>query len=60
MWLIYKVVIIIIDVAAYHPVILTFGVLTNVAIGISAASAIPKLRDTHHKYVSSTLIYLRI
>jgi len=49
MWLLYKVVILIIDIAEYHPVILTFGVLTNMAVGISAASAIPKLRDTHHK-----------
>jgi len=49
MWLIFKAVIIFIDAAQYHPAILAFGLLTNVAIGISVISALPWIRDAHHK-----------
>jgi len=51
MWLLYKVVLIFIDAAKYHPAILVFGLLTNIAIGISIASALPWIRNAHHKSV---------
>ena len=49
-WLIFKVVLIIIDRSANrNTVILVMGVLTSLAVAISILSALPWVRNTHHK-----------
>ncbi|KAJ2928288.1 hypothetical protein H1R20_g8796, partial [Candolleomyces eurysporus] len=47
-WLIYRVVVILINHAHNHDSVLAMGVITNVIVGISVASAFPWVRNTHH------------
>ncbi|KAF8161265.1 hypothetical protein B0H34DRAFT_654134 [Crassisporium funariophilum] len=48
LWLIFKVASILIDHKNNHDSILVMGVITNVIVGISIASAFPWVRNTHH------------
>ncbi|KAJ3575058.1 hypothetical protein NP233_g1351 [Leucocoprinus birnbaumii] len=48
LWLIFKVTLIFIQHRSNHDVILVFGVLTNLIVAISIASAFPWVRNTHH------------
>lgn len=48
LWLIFKVTLIFIQHQSNHDVILVFGVLTNLLVAISIASAFPWVRNTHH------------
>jgi hypothetical protein len=50
-WLIFRVVLIFIDHKDNHDAVLIMGVITNLAVAISIASAFPWVRNTHHKYV---------
>lgn len=50
-WLIFRVTLIFIDHKDNHDAVLIMGVLTNLAVAISIASAFPWVRNTHHKYV---------
>lgn len=50
-WLIFKVTLIFIDHKNNHDAVLATGVVTNVLVAISIASALPWVRNTHHKYV---------
>ncbi|EIM85048.1 uncharacterized protein STEHIDRAFT_132528 [Stereum hirsutum FP-91666 SS1] len=47
-WLIFRVVLIFIDHKDVHNSILITGVITNLAVSISIASAFPWVRNTHH------------
>jgi hypothetical protein len=49
MWLIFKVVAILIDHKRNHDAVLVMGVITNLFVAISIASAFPWVRNTHHK-----------
>jgi hypothetical protein len=49
LWLIFKVTLIFIQHSFNHDVILVFGVLTNLIVAMSIASAFPWVRNTHHK-----------
>jgi hypothetical protein len=51
MWLIYKVVDMFRHMDVQHDAIVVTGVVTNVAVILSALSAIPWVRNTHHKFV---------
>ncbi|KAF9049905.1 hypothetical protein BJ165DRAFT_961560 [Panaeolus papilionaceus] len=48
LWLIFRVVTILIDHKNNHDSVLVAGVITNVIVGISIASAFPWVRNTHH------------
>ena len=48
-WLIFKVVLIFIDHKENHGAVLVTGALTNLAVAISIVSALPWVRNTHHK-----------
>ncbi|KAF9451497.1 hypothetical protein P691DRAFT_352740 [Macrolepiota fuliginosa MF-IS2] len=48
LWLIFKVALIFIQHRSNHDVILVFGVVTNLIVAISIASAFPWVRNTHH------------
>ena len=52
-WLIFRVTLIFIDHKDNHDAVLITGVITNLAVAISIASAFPWVRNTHHKYVRS-------
>jgi hypothetical protein len=47
-WLIFRVVLIFIDHKDNHDAVLIMGVITNLAVSISIASAFPWVRNTHH------------
>jgi hypothetical protein len=47
-WLIFRVTLIFINHKNIHDAILATGVITNILIAISIASAIPWVRNTHH------------
>jgi hypothetical protein len=47
-WLIFKVTLIFIDYKNNHDAVLAMGVITNVLVAISIASAFPWVRNTHH------------
>ncbi|KAI0821399.1 hypothetical protein BC629DRAFT_453919 [Irpex lacteus] len=47
-WLIFRVVLIFIDHKDNHDAVLIMGVITNLAVAISIASAFPWVRNTHH------------
>ncbi|KAI0776316.1 hypothetical protein BD413DRAFT_265362 [Trametes elegans] len=47
-WLIFRVVLIFIDHKDNHDAVLITGVITNLAVSISIASAFPWVRNTHH------------
>ncbi|KAF5357357.1 hypothetical protein D9758_005881 [Tetrapyrgos nigripes] len=49
-WLLFKVVRMFLTLEVEHDAVLILGVCTNVAVIISALSAIPWVRNTHHKY----------
>ena len=51
MWLIFRVTLIFINHKDNHDAVLIMGVITNLAVSISIASAFPWVRNTHHKYV---------
>lgn len=55
-WLIFRVVLIFIDHKDNHDAVLIMGVITNLAVAISIASAFPWVRNTHHKYVCPATI----
>ncbi|TFK74013.1 hypothetical protein BDN72DRAFT_854377 [Pluteus cervinus] len=48
LWLIFRVVLILKDHKRNHDSVVVMGVITNVAVGISIASAFPWVRNTHH------------
>ena len=48
-WLIFKVVQNFRALDITHDTILIFGTATNIAVLVSAVSAIPWVRNTHHK-----------
>ncbi|KAF9526634.1 hypothetical protein CPB83DRAFT_769970 [Crepidotus variabilis] len=48
LWLIFRVASILIDHRNNHDSILVMGVITNIIVGISIASAFPWVRNTHH------------
>ncbi|KAF4621340.1 hypothetical protein D9613_000841 [Agrocybe pediades] len=48
MWLIFRVATILIHHKNNHDSVLVMGVLTNVIVGVSIASAFPWVRNTHH------------
>jgi hypothetical protein len=50
-WLIFKLVTIFIDHQNNHDAVLVMGVITNMLVCISIASAFPWVRNTHHKSV---------
>jgi hypothetical protein len=50
-WLIFKLVTIFIDHQNNHDAVLVMGVVTNMLVCISIASAFPWVRNTHHKWV---------
>lgn len=56
LWLLFKVVYNFRHLDVNHDAILIMGVITNVAVMISALSAFPWVRNTHHKYVPSTCV----
>jgi len=63
LWLIFRVASILIDHRNNHDSILVMGVLTNIIVGISIASAFPWVRNTHHKCVIQIFVcqlYLNI
>jgi len=47
-WLVFRIVLILIDYRHFPASIITAGVITTVAIFISLASALPWVRDAHH------------
>ncbi|KAI0665659.1 hypothetical protein C8Q78DRAFT_545049 [Trametes maxima] len=47
-WLIFRVTLIFIDHKDNHDAVLIAGVVTNIAVSISIASAFPWVRNTHH------------
>ncbi|KAI0629044.1 hypothetical protein C8Q77DRAFT_1237765 [Trametes polyzona] len=47
-WLVFRVVLIFIDHKDNHDAVLIAGVITNIAVCISIASAFPWVRETHH------------
>ncbi|KAF5316939.1 hypothetical protein D9611_003994 [Ephemerocybe angulata] len=47
-WLICRVVVILVNHKQNHDSVLAVGVITNVIVGISVASAFPWVRNTHH------------
>lgn len=47
-WLIFKVSLNFIQHRSNHDVILVFGMLTNLIVAVSVASAFPWIRDSHH------------
>ncbi|THH13259.1 hypothetical protein EW146_g6937 [Bondarzewia mesenterica] len=49
-WLIFRVTLIFINHKDNHDAILIMGVITNLAVAISVASAFPWVRNTHHKW----------
>ncbi|KAJ6520743.1 hypothetical protein B0H19DRAFT_102692 [Mycena capillaripes] len=49
-WLVFRIVLIIIDYRHFPASIIATGVLTSVAVFISIASAFPWVRNSHHKY----------
>jgi hypothetical protein len=49
-WLIFRVMLIAYNLKNYHDSILVIGILTNIAVIISIISALPWVRNTHHKY----------
>ena len=49
MWLTYKVVLTFENHVNEHNAILTLGLLTNVAVVLTAIAAFPWVRNTHHK-----------
>ena len=50
-WLIFRVTLIFINHKDNHDAVLIMGVITNLSVSISIASAFPWVRNTHHKYV---------
>lgn len=48
-WLIFKVSLNFNQHRSNHDVILVFGMLTNLIVAVSVASAFPWIRDSHHK-----------
>jgi hypothetical protein len=59
LWLLFKVVYNFRHLDVNHDAILIMGVITNVAVIISALSAFPWVRNTHHKYVPPALMCAR-
>jgi nicotinamidase-related amidase len=49
MWLMFKLVTILIDHKNNHDAVLIMGVITNMCVAISIASALPWVRNTHRK-----------
>ncbi len=58
MWLTYKVVNTYRNHINENNAILVVGLLTNVAVIVTAVAAFPWVRNTHHKYVRQTLPWL--
>ena len=54
-----RVTLIFIDHKDNHDAVLIMGVITNIAVAISIASAFPWVRNTHHKYVCTSDNLLR-
>lgn len=54
-WLLFRVTLIFINHKNNHDAVLIMGVITNLAVAISIASAFPWVRNTHHKWVSRVL-----
>lgn len=52
-WLILKIVNVYRNRQVEHPSILVVGLLTNLAVFITAVAAIPWVRNTHHKSVEA-------
>lgn len=48
LWLVFRIIMIFIDHKDNHDSVLITGVVTNVIVGISIASAFPWVRNTHH------------
>lgn len=48
LWLIFRVTLIFIDHKDNHDAVLIMGVITNLAVAVSIASAFPWVRNTHH------------
>jgi len=46
----FKVVLIFVDHGTEYSVVLIMGVLTNFAVAVSILSALPWVRNTHHKW----------
>ena len=51
MWLIFKVTLVFKDHLTLHGAVLAMGVLTNLAVGCAMLSALPWVRNNHHKCV---------
>lgn len=51
LWLLLKVINMFRNLDVQHDAVLIMGVVTNLAVMISALSAFPWVRNTHHKYV---------
>ena len=49
LWLVFRMFMIVMDHVDYHTSILVMGLITTVIVGTSMASAVPWVRDTHHK-----------
>jgi hypothetical protein len=48
-WLVFRIVLIIVNYRHFPASIIAAGVVTSVAVFISIASAIPWVRNSHHK-----------
>ena len=55
-WLLFKVVNNFRKLNVTHDAVLVMGVVTNLAVMISALSAFPWVRNTHHKYVNTAAV----
>jgi len=51
-WLLYRVVLNFLALSTTHKAVVVMGVVTLFTIMVSALSAFPWIRNTHHKYVS--------
>lgn len=50
-WLLFKVIMVWQNRVDEHNTVVVLGTLTNIAVFLTACSAIPWVRNTHHKYV---------
>jgi hypothetical protein len=57
-WLIFRVTLIFINHKNNHDAVLITGVITNILVAISIASAFPWVRNTHHKCADSIFSFL--
>lgn len=54
MWLTYKVVDLLVNLSHNHKSVVVTGLVTNIAIIIAVVTAVPWIRNHHHKYVFNT------